>query len=147
MLSKLSRLIQSLKSIQTDLVHAISDLEQCEGWVSVGDLIDQGVNSIQEIQQRLSNVTQDVALVDGTSARKKRKSEQKVLSTASAPASTSASVSASASASSDLELDNSPDELIVPTEDHSDGVSGDFYQNYEGPARLTTRYLIFYQGI
>ena len=145
MLSKLSRLIQSLKSIQTDLVHAISDLEQCEGWVSVGDLIDQGVNSIQNIQLRLSNVTQDVALVDETSARKKRKSEQKVLSTASASA--SASVSASASASSDLVLDNSSDELIVPTEDHSDGISGDFYQNYEGPARLATRYLIFYQGI
>ena len=62
MLSKLSRLIQSLKSIQTDLVHAITDLEQCEGWVSVGDLIDQGVNSIQKIQLRLSNVTQDVAV-------------------------------------------------------------------------------------
>ena len=62
MSSKLSQLIQSLKSIQTDLVHAISDLEQCEGWVSVGDLIDQGVNSIQKIQLRLSNVTQDVAV-------------------------------------------------------------------------------------
>ena len=136
MLSKLSRLIQSLKSIQTDLVHAISDLEQCEGWVSVGDLIDQGVNSIQKIQLRLSNVTQDVALVDETSARKKRKSEQKVLSTASASVSTSAS--------SDLVLDNSSDELIVPTEDHSNGLSGDFYQNYEGPAKLFSRYLIFY---
>ena len=146
MLSKLSRLIQSLKSIQTHLVHAITYLEQCERSVSVGDLIDQAVSSIQDIQLKLSDVTQDVALVDGTSARKKRKSEQRVLSTASASASAfaSASVSASASASSDLVLDNSSDELIVPTEDHSNGLSGDFYQNYEGPAKLLNRYLIFY---
>ena len=64
MLSKLSRLIQSLKSIQTDLVHAISDLEQCEGWVSVGDLIDQGVMTKnkaqgQSLQWMLNDVRKD----------------------------------------------------------------------------------------
>jgi len=70
--------------------------------------------------------------------QKKRKSKQPALSTASA------SASASAFDSSDSVFDKSSEQLIVPIEYHSEEPSGDFYQNYGGPAKLSNRYLIFY---
>jgi hypothetical protein len=66
--------------------------------------------------------------------QKEKKRKEAALSTASA----------SASASSDSVFDKSSDQLIVPIEYHSEEPSGDFYQNYGGPAKLCNRYLIFY---
>ena len=130
-----SQLIQSLKSIHKNLGDAIADIEQSERSVSVENLIDHTVSLIHDIRQKLSDVPLTSILQQNADSRqpnpqKKRKSKQPALSTASA--------------SSDSVFDKSSEQLIVPIEYHSEEPSGDFYQNYGGPAKLFNRYLIFY---
>jgi len=132
-----SQLIQSLKSIHKNLGDAIADIEQSERSVSVDNLIDHTVSLIHDIRQKLSDVPLTSILQQNADSRqpnpqKKRKSKEPALSTASA------------SASSDSVFNKSSDQLIVPIEYHSEEPSGDFYQNYGGPAKLFNRYLIFY---
>jgi hypothetical protein len=132
-----SQLIQSLKSIHKNLGDAIADIEQSERSVSVDNLIDHTVSLIHDIRQKLSDVPLTSLLQQNADSRqpnpqKKRKSKEPALSTASA------------FDSSDSVFDKSSEQLIVPIEYHSEEPSGDFYQNYGGPAKLFNRYLIFY---